>query len=51
MSVLIALVVQCGLFYLFVLAQPDRPAPEPVVPWPIEETASTTSNPSPAVSE
>ena len=50
-GVLIPMVAQCALLYLFVRAQPDRPAPEPVVPWPIEATASATINPSPAASE
>lgn len=47
---MIALVAQCALFYLFVLAQPGRPASEPAVPLPIEETASATSSPSPTAS-
>ncbi len=49
--VLTPLVTAVALLFLFVRAQPDLPASEPVVPWPIEATASTTSNPSPTASE
>ncbi|MEU5529424.1 hypothetical protein ABZ744_21065 [Micromonospora chersina] len=50
-SVLTPVVMGAALLLLFLRAQPDRPEPEPLVPWPIEATASTTSNPSPTASE
>ncbi|MEV4493292.1 hypothetical protein AB0K04_24650 [Micromonospora coxensis] len=50
-GVLAPLVTAAALLLLFARAQPDRPAAEPVVPWPIEATAHTTSHPSPTGTE
>ncbi|MGN9766123.1 hypothetical protein ACTMS2_13265 [Micromonospora sp. SD12] len=49
--VLTPLATAVALPLLFLRAQPDRAAPEPVVPWPIEATASITSNTSPTASQ
>ncbi len=49
--VLTPVVMTVALLLLFARAQPDRPESEPLVRWPIEATASTTSDPSPTASE
>ncbi|MGY0004667.1 hypothetical protein [Micromonospora sp. I033] len=49
--VLAPLVTAVAMLLLFLRAQPDPKASEPVVRWPIEATASAASNPSPTAAE
>ncbi|MGC4758299.1 hypothetical protein [Micromonospora trifolii] len=44
---MVPLVMMAGLILMFLLAQPDRPAADPVVPWPTVDGRNVQPSPSP----